>query len=36
MSIREEILVVIHFPEEEQKEEDDGVYELLYGCQVLP
>lgn len=33
---REEILASVHVSEEEQKEEDDGVLQLLYVCQVSP
>ena len=36
MSIREEVPVTLHISEEESEEEDHGVYELLYGCKVLP
>ena len=36
MSIREEILVALHISQEESEEEDHGVHEFLYGCEVLP
>ena len=36
MSVGEEIPVIIHISEEESEEEDHGVHEFLFGCEVLP
>lgn len=33
---REKIPPALHVPEKESEEEDDGVYEFLHGCEVLP
>ncbi len=36
MSVRQKIHVVIHIPQEEQEEEDDGFLQFLYVGQVSP